>query len=73
MSDQFDARTYVEAAYARRHFIAEVREITGVTAPGLGWLTDVLLAQEQDLGRRWWQFSHEDVEIVLAQLRASAN
>ena len=70
---EFDPRGFVMALYARRDFMLEVRKIVGVTTTELGWMSEVLQTQEQQLGRPWWEFTHEEIEMVLLQLRASAN
>jgi len=71
--DEFDARGFVMGIWERRDFMEEVRKITGVTAEHLGWMSEVLWTQEQDLGCPWWDFSDDEMEIVLTQLRASTN
>jgi hypothetical protein len=68
-----DARGFVMNMWARRDFMDEVRTIVGVTTDELGWMSEVLVTQERDLGCPWWEFTHEEVELVLTQLRASAN
>lgn len=72
MSDElnFNAREFVRGVVDRREFIEQVRQIAGVTADGVAWMNEVLDFQEQLVGRRWWQFTPDDIELVLHQLRA---
>ena len=72
MSDELDfkPREFVKGAFERREFIEQVRQIAGVTAEGLDWIYEVLGFQEELVGKRWWQFTPDDIELVLHQLRA---
>lgn len=54
----------------RGEFITQVKQIAGVPAGFPDWIDDLLDLQEQLIGRRWWQFTPDDQELVLHRLRA---
>ena len=71
MNDEFNAREFVRGVVERREFIEQVRQIAGATgAPGVEWMHEALDFQEELLDRPWWQFTPDDIELVLYQLRA---
>ncbi len=70
MSGKFNAREFVKGVVERREFIEQVKQITGVTAAGVEWMHEALDFYEQLVDRPWWQFTPDDIELVLHQLRA---
>jgi hypothetical protein len=70
MSGDFDGRQFIKNVFERQEFIEQVRQIADVTAKGLSWMDEVLWFQEQLVGRWWWQFTPDDIELVLYRLRA---
>lgn len=65
-----NSREIVTGVVERQEFIEQMKQMVTVDTTGITWMNEVLEFQEQLVGKPWWQFTPDDIELLLQRLRA---